>query len=86
MQKAAKAKNNPFHINEIDNGIAVGAWQNTTHPQYNQRVFAILENYKNEIPNATPEQAMVFLQGKMQELSQLIENNPTVKINDLIFR
>ncbi|TXE14465.1 hypothetical protein ESV85_02545 [Algoriphagus aquimarinus] len=86
VQKAAKAKNNPFHINEIDNGIAVGAWQNTTHPQYNQRVFAILENYKNEIPNATPEQAMVFLQGKMQELSQLIENNPTVKINDLIFR
>jgi hypothetical protein len=86
IQKAAKSTNNPFHINELDNGAAVSAWQNTNHPSYNDRIKAILDTYNSGNPNATPEQAMVFLQGKMQELSQLIQNNPTVKINDLIFR
>lgn len=86
IQKAAKGKDNPFHIQEIDNGVAVDAWQNTNHPAYNDRIKAILDNYNEINPNATPEQAIVFLQGKMQELSQLINNNPTVKLNDLIFR
>lgn len=86
IQKAAKAKNNPFHIQEIDNGVAVAAWQNTNHPQYNQRIFAILEGCKNSYPNATPEEAMSFLQDKMQSLKQLIEANPNVKLNDLSFK
>lgn len=86
VQKAAKAKDNPFHIQEIDNGVAVDAWQNTTHTSYNTRIKAVLDEFSIRYPNASPEQAMVFLQGKMEELSQLIKNNPTVKINDLIFR
>jgi hypothetical protein len=64
----------------------VSAWQNTNHPSYNDRIKAILDTYDSGNPNATPEQAMTFLQGKMQELSQLIQNNPTVKLNNLIFR
>ena len=86
IQKAAKAKNNPFHLQEIDNGVAVAAWQNTTHPSYNDKIKVILDDYNILNPNATPEQAMLFLQLKMQELAQLINNNPTRKINDLIFR
>jgi hypothetical protein len=86
IQKAAKAKNNPFHINEIDNGVGVDSWRNTNHPSYNNRVEAILDNYNELNPNANPEQAMVFLQGKMQEIAQVINNNPTIKLNDLIFR
>jgi hypothetical protein len=85
IQKAAKDKNNPFHLQEIDNGIAVAAWQNTTHPAYNTKIRGVLDRWNSSNPNATPEQAMVFLQEKMQELSQLIANNPSVKINDLIF-
>ena len=86
IQKAAKAKDNPFHMNEFENGVAVTAWQNTNHPQYNQRIFAILEGFKDEYPNASPEEAMTFLQGKMQSIKQLIEANPNVKLNDLSFR
>lgn len=86
IQKAAKAKDNPFHINELDNGLAVDSWRNTNHPGYNDRIKAILDNYNEVNPNATPEQAMVFLQGKMEEIAQVINNNPTVKLNDLIFR
>lgn len=86
IQKAAKAKNNPFHIHEIDNGVAVDTWRNTNHPSYNDRIKAILDNYNELNPNATPEQAMIFLQGKMQEIAQVINNNPAVKLNDLIFR
>jgi hypothetical protein len=89
IQKAAKAKN-PFHINEFDNGIAVEAWQNTNHPQYNNRVEAILENYKNSFDNfdrdVSAEEAYEFLNLEMSKLYNLIDNNPTVKINDLIFR
>lgn len=85
IQKAAKAKNNPFHLQEIDNGVAVAAWQNTNHPAYNTKIRGVLDRWNSRNPNATPEQAMVFLQEKMQELSQLIANNPSVKINDLIF-
>ncbi|MDP2042665.1 MAG: hypothetical protein Q8S14_19380 [Algoriphagus sp.] len=44
IQKAAKGKDNPFHIQEIDNGVAVDAWQNTNHPAYNDRIKAILDN------------------------------------------
>ncbi|MFC3416651.1 AHH domain-containing protein [Algoriphagus hitonicola] len=86
IQKAAKAKNNPFHINEIDNGIAVDMWQNTSHPSYNSRIEVILDLYNEDFPNATPDQAMIFLQNKMDQLSQLIQNNPNVKINDLNFK
>lgn len=86
IQKAAKAKDNPFHMDEIDNGVSVDAWRNTSHPAYNTRIRGMLDRWNSRNPNATPEQAMIFLQEKMQELSQLIKNNPTVKINDLIFQ
>lgn len=70
---------------EFDNGIAVSSWQNTSHPNYNNKIRGIFDRWDSRNQNATPEQVMEFLQSKMQELSQLIKDNPTVKINDLEF-
>lgn len=85
IQKAAKAEN-PFHINQFDNGIAVDAWQNTNHPAYNSRLEAILDLWNSGNPNASPEAANAFLEDKMEEIFLNIQNNPNTKINDLIFR
>jgi hypothetical protein len=85
IQKAAKAEN-PFHINQFDNGIAVDAWQNTNHPAYNSRLEAILDLWNSGNPNASPEAANAFLEDKMEEIFLIIQNNPNTKINDLIFR
>jgi len=85
IQKAAKAEF-PFHINEFSNGIAVDAWQNTTHPNYNDKIFDILEEFNNDYPSATPEQAKAFLEEEMEALFQLIQSNPSIKIDRLIFQ
>jgi hypothetical protein len=89
VQKAAKA-DIPFHINEYDNGIPVESWQNTTHPAYNNRVREILERYKASYKNfedeVSPKEAYQFLQFEMAKLKNLISNNSTTKINDLVFK
>ncbi|GMQ29956.1 hypothetical protein [Algoriphagus confluentis] len=87
IQKAAKAKDNPFHMNEFNNGIAVPSLQNTNHPAYNQRVFAVLENYNLTNPNATPEQAYLFLNQEIAKIRSKIELLPPGgKINDVIWK
>jgi hypothetical protein len=87
VQKAAKANGNPFQIREINNGIEVAAIQNTTHPAYNTRFFAILENYQLTNPNATPEQAYSFLNQQISKARIAIQNLPSGgKINDVIWR
>jgi hypothetical protein len=87
IQKAAKAKNNPFHIGEENNGIEVLAIQNTNHPAYNARVFTMLEDYNKANPNATPEQAYLFLNlqiSKIRSKNQLLP--PGGKINDVTWK
>ena len=87
IQKAAKAKNNPFHMDELNNGIAVPSLQNTNHPAYNQRVFAVLENYNLTNPNATPEQAYLFLTQEIAKIRSKIELLPPGgKINDVTWK
>lgn len=87
IQKAAKAKDNPFHMNELNNGIAVPSLQNTNHPAYNQRVFAVLENYNLTNPNATPEQAYLFLTQEIAKIRSKIELLPPGgKINDVTWK
>jgi hypothetical protein len=84
VQKAAQAEF-PFHINEFSNGIDVDKWQNTTHPNYNNRILEILNDYAEDFPNATPAEAKTFLEGEMEALFQLIRSNPSIKIDRLIF-
>ena len=84
VQKAAKAEL-PFHINEFSNGIAVDAWQNTTHPNYNNRILEILNDYAEDFKDATPAEAKAFVEGEMEAIFQLIDNNPSIKIDRLIF-
>ncbi|WP_111669150.1 AHH domain-containing protein [Algoriphagus litoralis] len=87
IQKAAQLKENPFHMDELNNDIAVPSLQNTNHPAYNQRVFAVLENYNLTNPNATPEQAYLFLNQEIAKIRSKIELLPPGgKINDVIWK
>ncbi|UZO79733.1 hypothetical protein NBT05_12320 [Aquimarina sp. ERC-38] len=83
IQLAAKSKRS-FHINEFANGIAVKAFRNTKHTAYNKAI----ENYLNiklfENPNLTPDQAYDLVQMLIKKLRKIIEENPNVKIQDLI--
>lgn len=87
IQKAAKAKNNPFHIGEENNGIEVLAIQNTNHPAYNARVFTMLEDYNKANPNATPEQAYLFLNLQISKIRSKIQLLPSGgKIKDVTWK
>ena len=83
VQKAARHFP-PFHIDEALNGIAVTAWRNQpNHNLYNQRIFNRLEVINNS--SLSPKQAYDALSAFMTELRGLIQNNPNVHLNDLIF-
>ena len=86
IQKAAKANDDPFHINELANGIEIAANRNTTHPAYNDQVLAILNRYLNGrgYANKTPEEVYNFLKDEMTRIRGIINANPTVKMQDLI--
>ncbi|MBN3584732.1 hypothetical protein JYB64_20240 [Algoriphagus aestuarii] len=84
VQKAAKLNGNPFHIDEINNGLEVLASQNTTHPAYNNLFFMKLENFNNSYPNATSEQAYNFINQEIAKAKAAIQSLPTNgKINDV---
>ncbi|PZX49903.1 hypothetical protein [Algoriphagus chordae] len=84
IQKAAKSTNNPFHINELNNGIEVLASQNTTHPAYNAWFLAKLESFNRINPNATPEQAYNYINQQISKARTAIQNLPANgKINDV---
>lgn len=87
IQKAAQLKENPFHMDELNNGIEVLAIQNTNHPAYNDRVFAVLENFNETNPNATPEQAYLFLNQQIAKIRSKIQLLPPGgKINDITWK
>lgn len=87
IQKAAQLKENPFHLSELNNGIGVPALQNTNHPAYNNRVFTMLENYNKANPNASPEQAYLFLNQQIAKIRSEIELLPPGgKINDITWK
>ncbi|MGY0408873.1 MAG: AHH domain-containing protein, partial [Polaribacter sp.] len=82
IQQAAKS-GNAFHMNEALNGIAVATWRNQpNHNLYNQRVQALFDNLS---PNLTPNQAYDQLTTIVDNIRDVITNNPTVHLNDLIF-
>lgn len=82
IQKAAKG-NNPFHMNDLLNGVAVAAWRNQpNHNLYDARVQALLDNIPSHLDaNAT----MEALESVITTIRNAVENNPTVHLNDLIF-
>ncbi|WP_144602200.1 AHH domain-containing protein [Algoriphagus algorifonticola] len=86
VQKAARADGDPFHINELANGIEIAADRNTTHPAYNDQVLAILDRYLNGrgYADKTPEEVYNFLKGEMTRIRGIINANHTVKMHDLI--
>lgn len=84
VQKAAKVNGNPFHINELNNGLEVLANQNTTHPAYNNLFFMKLENFNKRYPNATSEQAYNFINQEIAKARAAIQSLPANgKINDV---
>lgn len=84
VQKAAKLNGNPFHINELNNGLEVLASQNTTHPAYNNLFFRKLEIFNNSYPNATSQQAYNFINQEIAKAKAAIQSLPNNgKINDV---
>ncbi len=84
VQEAAKSKK-AFHIDEALNGMPVEKWRNTNHPGYNDLIETKLEAFKNYNPNATPDQCYDFLIDLINEAKIAINNNPSVKLQDLFF-
>ncbi|MHA7130518.1 hypothetical protein [Algoriphagus namhaensis] len=76
VQKAAKFNGNPFHINEINNGIEVLSTQNTTHPAYNDFFRSKLDNYLRRNPNGSPEQANTFILDEILKAKAAIQSLP----------
>jgi hypothetical protein len=83
IQKAAKSKTNPFHIDEVLNGVPVKNWRN----QFNHNAYDIrVRNLLNDIPsNLSPEETFERLKIIITNLKDVIKNNPNVHLNDLIF-
>jgi hypothetical protein len=87
VQKATQvATNQGFHIDDVLNGIPVETWRNQpNHPEYTDKIYRKLEDFWNANPNATPTACYNELLGIINKARNTIINNPTVKINDLIF-
>ncbi len=87
VQKATQvATNQGFHIDNVLNGIPVETWRNQpNHPAYTDKIYRKLERFLDEQPNAAPTECYNKLLSIINEIKQVIINNPTVKINDLIF-
>ncbi|CAA7197592.1 AHH domain-containing protein [Chryseobacterium potabilaquae] len=84
IQNAAKSEK-AFHIDEALNGMAIDKWRNTNHPSYNDIIEFKLENFKNENPNANYDECYDFLLDLIDEAKAAINNNPTLKLQNLIF-
>lgn len=86
VQKAAQGG---FHINDVLNGIKVTALQQPgSHSQYDARVIGAMQDIINSyggIDNISPAQASDAITGLISRIKTAIENNPTTKLNDLIF-
>ena len=84
IQKAAKYSN-AFHMNEALNGIAVAAWRNQpNHTQYNNLINIKLDAFRDDFPNASPQQCYNFLTNLIQDIRTWVINNPNSHLNDLV--
>lgn len=83
IQKAAKSKTNPFHIDEFLNGIPVDKWRNQpNHHLYDRRIRELLD----AIPSGlSPEDTFSRLELIIKNVKKVIKNNPDTHLNDLIF-
>jgi hypothetical protein len=84
VQKAAKSAD-AFHLNEALNGIAVATWRNQpNHFDYNNKIFNKLEFFKNNNPNATPQECYNYLTDLIYDIRTWIINNPNSHLNDIV--
>lgn len=85
IQKAMLSKN-AFMINNALNGIPVSSAVHIgSHSNYDNIIKTYLNNWNSANPNATPDQAYNFAMFVIQKAKTAIQNNPNIKINDLIF-
>jgi hypothetical protein len=83
IQKAARNKINPFHIDEFLNGIPVDTWRNQfNHNAYDTRVRNLLNNIPDSLSPEETYNRIINLIGRIKEV---IKNNPNKHLNDLIF-
>ncbi len=91
IQKAGKADELPFHMNHPHNGKAIDAWRNQpNHPNYNTQVRESLDNilqskFPNGLTNINPNKVTIELKKFENYLSNLIDSNPSLHLNDLTF-
>ncbi|WP_425659893.1 AHH domain-containing protein [Tenacibaculum ascidiaceicola] len=82
IQKAAKSKTSPFHIDEFLNGISVDKWRNQPNHLYDRRIRELLD----AIPSGlSPEDTFSRLELIIKNVKEVIKNNPNTHLNDLIF-
>ena len=99
VQRAASASNKPFHINHGGNGIEATKFrldtntgQHANHPAYDVLVERDLTAQWNQlvnifggaanVPTSAARDALINVQNNIRNV---IANNPTIKINDLIW-
>ena len=84
IQRAAKS-GSAFHMNEALNGIAVAAWRNQpNHTTYNNVINGKLDAFRDDFPNATPQQCYTFLTNLIQNIRTWVINNPNSHLNDIV--
>jgi A nuclease family of the HNH/ENDO VII superfamily with conserved AHH len=82
VQKAFKSAE-AFHLNEALNGISLSTLVHSgSHGSYDD----LIEGYLNAVPaNATPSECFNAVNQIIDKVRTAIANNPTTKVNDLIF-
>lgn len=84
VQRAAKF-DNAFHMNEALNGIPVAAWRNQpNHQAYNDLINSKLDEFRDDFPNATPDQCYTFLTNLIDQIRTWVINNPNKHLNEII--
>jgi hypothetical protein len=88
VQAAAKT-GNPFHMNELLNGIALDKSihiEGMVHAAYNTRVANALQVLKTNLgPNINPLEARQELGNLINNIRTAIQQNPGVSLNNIIF-
>jgi hypothetical protein len=88
IQAAAKT-GNPFHMNELLNGIALDKAvhvEGMVHATYNARVANALEAIKTNLgPNINPLDARQAVETLINNIRTAIQQNPGATLNNIIF-
>ena len=83
VQKAAKT-NDPFHMNDILNGIPLPTTGHLTgHNLYNDKLNQILTNLNNSNPNMSANQAYNHILALTNQIKTHIKNNPTYNLGQI---